>query len=115
MFINNWYVACIADELADTPKRVRILGADLVMFRDESGVAHCLSDLCVHRGASLAVGQCKGGKLECPQHGWVFNGAGRCTLIPAGTRTPTEPPKRARVPAYPVQEQYGCAPALHSS
>ncbi|UCG72989.1 MAG: aromatic ring-hydroxylating dioxygenase subunit alpha [Chromatiales bacterium] len=107
MFINNWYVACIADELADTPKRVRILGADLVMFRDESGVAHCLSDLCVHRGASLAVGQCKGGKLECPQHGWVFNGAGRCTLIPAGTRTPTEPPKRARVPAYPVQEQYG--------
>ena len=107
MFINNWYAAGIADEIGDKPTRVRMLGADFVLFRDETGKIHCLSDICVHRGASLAIGQCKNGGIECPQHGWQFNGAGRCTLIPAGTRTPTEPPKRARVPAYPVQEKYG--------
>jgi phenylpropionate dioxygenase-like ring-hydroxylating dioxygenase large terminal subunit len=107
MFINNWYAACITDELETTPKRVRMLGADFVLFRDDVGAINCLSDLCVHRGASLSIGQCKDGGIECPQHGWTFDGSGRCTLIPAGTKTPTEPPRRARVPAYPVQEKYG--------
>jgi phenylpropionate dioxygenase-like ring-hydroxylating dioxygenase large terminal subunit len=107
MFINNWYAACIAEELGDEPRRVRMLDADFVLFRDADGLPHCLSDLCVHRGASLAIGNCKDGGIVCPQHGWQFNGEGRCTLIPAGTKTPTEPPRRARVPAYPVQEKYG--------
>ena len=101
MFINNWYAACVADELGDEPLRVRILAHDLVLFRNDEGI-HCLSDLCCHRGASLSVGTCRDGQLECPQHGWLFNGAGKCTFIPAGTRTPTEPPKRARVPSYPT-------------
>jgi phenylpropionate dioxygenase-like ring-hydroxylating dioxygenase large terminal subunit len=107
MFINNWYAACVASELGDEPLLVRMLGCDFVLFRDGDGRAHCLSDLCVHRGASLVLGTCKGGEIECPQHGWRFDGAGRCTLIPAGTRAPTEPPRRARVPSYPVQEKYG--------
>jgi phenylpropionate dioxygenase-like ring-hydroxylating dioxygenase large terminal subunit len=107
MFINNWYAACIASELADKPLRLRMLGCDFVLFRDSAGVAHCLSDLCVHRGASLALGSCRGDVIACPQHGWEFDGSGRCTLVPAGIRTPTDPPKRARVPSYPVQEKYG--------
>jgi len=107
MNINNWYAACIAKDLEDKPIKVTILGADLVLFRDDSGAAKCLSDLCVHRGASLAIGECKNGNVMCPQHGWEFNGDGKCTLIPAGSKTPTEPPKRARVPAYPVEEKYG--------
>ncbi len=106
MFINNWYVACVADQLGEQPLQVTILAHDFVLFRNDEGV-HCLSDLCCHRGASLSVGTCKEGQIECPQHGWLFNSAGKCTLIPAGTKTPTEPPKRARVPAYPVEEKYG--------
>jgi phenylpropionate dioxygenase-like ring-hydroxylating dioxygenase large terminal subunit len=107
MFINNWYAACIADDLTTTPRRVTMLGCEFVLFRDADGRARCLSDLCVHRGASLAGGSCRDGVVICPQHGWEFNGHGRCTLIPAGTKTPTEPPRRARVPAYPVEEKYG--------
>jgi phenylpropionate dioxygenase-like ring-hydroxylating dioxygenase large terminal subunit len=106
MFINNWYVACSADELNDTPARVRILAHDFVLFRNDTGI-HCLSDYCCHRGASLAQGVCKDGGIMCPQHGWEFNGAGKCTLIPVGTKTPTEPPSRARMPSYPVEEKYG--------
>ncbi len=107
MFINNWYAACIADELTDIPQRVTMLGCDFVLFRDSEGVARCLSDSCCHRGASLAAGTCRDGLIVCPQHGWEYNGEGKCKLIPAGTRTPTEPPKKARVPSYPTEEKYG--------
>jgi phenylpropionate dioxygenase-like ring-hydroxylating dioxygenase large terminal subunit len=106
MFINNWYVACTVDELGDSPRLVKILAHDFVVFRNDTGI-HCFSDLCCHRGASLSLGTCKDNQLECPQHGWLFNSDGKCTLIPAGIKTPTEPPKRARVPAYPVEEKYG--------
>lgn len=109
MFINNWYAACIASDLGTDPMRVRILDCDLVLFRDSEGAIRCLSDLCCHRGASLAGGVCHDGNVMCPQHGWEFDGDGKCTLIPAGIKTPTHPPKRARVPAYPVQERYGLA------
>ncbi len=107
MFINNWYVACIAADLEAKPRRVTMLAHHFVLFRDDSGRIKCLSDVCVHRGASLSLGECKDGGIMCPQHGWEFNGGGKCTLIPAGTKTPTEPPKRARVPSYPVEEKYG--------
>jgi phenylpropionate dioxygenase-like ring-hydroxylating dioxygenase large terminal subunit len=106
MFINNWYAACIADDLDDTPLRITMLAHDFVLFRNDTGI-HCLSDLCVHRGASLSMGECKNGGIACPQHGWEFNSAGKCTFIPAGIKTPTEPPARARVPSYPVEEKYG--------
>ncbi len=73
MNINNWYAACIAEQLGDKPRKATILGADLVLFRDDSGVAHCLSDLCVHRGAALSIGERKNNTIMCPQHGWKFN------------------------------------------
>ncbi len=107
MFINNWYAACVAEDLDDAPMRVTMLDSDFVLFRDSGGAIRCLSDRCCHRGASLSLGTCTDGTLACPQHGWQYNGEGKCTLIPAGTKTPTQPPKRARVPAYPVEERYG--------
>jgi phenylpropionate dioxygenase-like ring-hydroxylating dioxygenase large terminal subunit len=107
MFINNWYVACIDSEITATPKQVRMLAHNFVLFRDDADEVHCLSDSCVHRGASLSLGECKNGNLMCPQHGWEYAGNGKCTFIPAGTKTPTETPKRARVPSYPVAAKYG--------
>ncbi len=107
MLINNWYAACLASEVSDKPRRVEILAHSFVLYRDDQNTAHCLSDYCVHRGARLSQGECKNGGIMCPQHGWEFDGAGKCTLIPAGSKTPTEPPKRARVPSYPVEEKYG--------
>lgn len=107
MIINNWYAACVAADLGTAPLRVRMLDCDFVLFRDSAGTAHCLSDLCCHRGASLAAGTTRGDVITCPQHGWEFDGGGRCVLIPQGARDGANPPKRARVPAYPVQEKYG--------
>lgn len=106
MYINFWYAALRSDQLADRPARVRMLGQNFVLFRDSAGTARCLANVCVHRGGSLAGGKVKGDCIECPYHGWQFDGDGRCTRIPslgADARIPV----RARVDAYPVEERYG--------
>jgi phenylpropionate dioxygenase-like ring-hydroxylating dioxygenase large terminal subunit len=107
MIINQWYVAAEAAEITSAaPKKVKLLGLDFVLFRDEAGKVHCLSDICVHRGASLGMGQMTRGCVECPYHGWQFNGAGKVVRIPSlPAETPI--PKRARVDSYPVRELYG--------
>ena len=106
MIINQWYVAEEVANITDKPKRVKLLGFDFVLFRDGNGVINCLSDVCIHKGASLGAGQLLNGCVECPYHGWQFNGAGNVTKIPslpAGTKIPS----RARVDSYPVKEKFG--------
>lgn len=107
MFINFWYAAALSGEVtADKPKKVKMLGQNFVLFRDTKGIARCVSDICVHRGASLSVGKIKGDTVECPYHGWKFDGSGACTMIPSlGVKG--KPPPRAKVDAYPTQEKYG--------
>ena len=106
MLLNNWYVAERAARIADKPVGVRMLGVDVVLYRDSGGAVRCLSAVCCHRGGALDRGEVKGGCLACPYHGWEFNGAGHCTRIPA-IGDDVAPPKRARVDSYPVQEKYG--------
>jgi phenylpropionate dioxygenase-like ring-hydroxylating dioxygenase large terminal subunit len=114
MYINFWYPVVRSEDLApDQPERVKILGLNFVVFRNEEGEACVLSDTCVHRGASLGGAWSMGnvpriinGCIVCPYHGWEFNGEGKCVNIPSigyGEKTPA----RAKVDAYPVQEKYG--------
>ncbi len=106
MYINFWYpVAVIEAVTNEKPLRVRILTLNFVTFRDTNGQAHVLSDTCVHRGGTLGDGKIKGDCVECPYHGWQFDGAGRCRKIPS--LTDGKYPSRAKVDAYPVQERYG--------
>lgn len=106
MYINFWYpVAACEDLTNEKPLRVRILCLDFVAFRDAAGNAHMLSDTCIHRGAALGEGKIVDDCVQCPYHGWQYDGAGRCTHIPS---IPGEqPPARAKVDSYPVQEKYG--------
>ena len=106
MYINFWYPAEWGKDLTDEPMKVRMLGQDFVLFRDSEGVAHCLSNTCIHRGGSLAGGKIKGDCIQCPYHGWQFDGDGACKSMPSlgpDARIPT----RARVDAYPTEERYG--------
>jgi len=106
MYINFWYPAEWGKDLTDEPMKVRMLGQDFVLFRDSEGVAHCLSNTCIHRGGSLAGGKIKGDCIQCPYHGWQFDGEGACKTMPSlgpDARIPT----RARVDAYPTVERYG--------
>jgi phenylpropionate dioxygenase-like ring-hydroxylating dioxygenase large terminal subunit len=111
LFINFWYAALRSDQLTDQPVKVRMLGQNFVLFRDTAGKPHCLSNVCVHRGGSLAGGKVKGDRVECPYHGWQFDGAGQCTRIPS-LGAAAKIPARARVDSYPVEERYGLVHAF---
>jgi phenylpropionate dioxygenase-like ring-hydroxylating dioxygenase large terminal subunit len=106
MFINFWYAAEWSDKLKEQPLKLKMLGQNVVLFRDAQGEAHCLANTCPHRGGSLSNGMVVDGDLECPYHGWRYGGDGRCTRLTSLGRS-AKPPPRAKVDSYPVQEKYG--------
>lgn len=86
-----WIPALPSDEFPgpdSLPKRMRLLGENLVMFRDSEGRMGALEEHCPHRGASLYFGRNERGGLRCAYHGWKFDIAGKCL------DTPTEAPER---------------------
>src|SRR4051812_19044306 len=95
-----------ASALGATPLRVRLLGEDLVVWRDSSGRPHALRDLCIHRGTALSLGRVVGDRLMCPYHGWQYGSDGVCKLIPQ-LEDPTRVPGKARVDAFRCQERLG--------
>lgn len=109
MYTNVWYVAGFGKDLSNEPIKVTMLGADLVLFREMDGTARCISNVCPHRGSSLAEGVLyQDGTLACPFHGYRFNGHGSCTLIPS--RRDHDPQVVApgiRTDAYATVEKYG--------
>ena len=89
-----------------TPHRVRLLGEDLVAFRDSSGRVGLVDHACPHRGAPMVFGRNEDDGLRCVYHGWKFGVDGRCQQLPA---EPANSPmcSRMRIKAYPVQERHG--------
>jgi phthalate 4,5-dioxygenase oxygenase subunit len=88
------------------PLRVRLLGENLVAFRDSSGRVGLLDHRCPHRQASLFFGRNENDGLRCVYHGWQFDVDGKCLDIP------NEPPDcpllgKVRAPAYPCRELNG--------
>ena len=106
MLINLWYVAEWSKNVTRKPVRARMLGQKFVLFRDESGKAHCLSDVCLHRGGSLSGGWTNGDCVVCPYHGWRYGGGGKLAYVPS-EGDDFRAPKRARIDSYPVEERYG--------
>jgi len=87
-------------------KPVRLMGEDLVLFRDGHGRFGLLERPCPHRGADLAFGRCEDDGLRCPFHGWKFAADGTCL------ETPAEPIgstlcQRVRQRSYPLLERAG--------
>ncbi len=80
-----WQPAALSEELrGDRPLvPVRLLGEDLVLFRDELGDLGLLERSCPHRGADLAYGRLEDGGLRCVFHGWLFDVGGTCLETPA--------------------------------
>ena len=106
MLKNFWYAVEESRSIGRKPKKVVVMGQELALFRDQQGKLACLSNLCVHRGGSLADGWLDGDCVRCPYHGWAFDGSGACREIPANVEG-LPIPKKAHVDAYPVEERYG--------
>ncbi|WP_232665889.1 Rieske 2Fe-2S domain-containing protein [Pseudonocardia sp. TRM90224] len=88
------------------PVRVRLLGENLVAFRDTTGRLGLVGENCPHRGASLFFGRNEECGLRCPYHGWKFDADGACVDMPS------EPPTsvfkdKVRIKAYPTHESGG--------
>jgi nitrite reductase/ring-hydroxylating ferredoxin subunit len=101
-----WQPVCFSDDLKDLPLRLRILGEDLVAFRDKSGAAGLLELHCPHRGTSLEFGLIAEKGIRCCYHGWLFDVDG--TIL----ETPGEPADstlkdRLYHGAYPIHECKG--------
>lgn len=101
----HWHPVCDVAQLTDAPLSVHLLSQALVLWRDLQGKPHALHDQCPHRGAQLSLGRVCEGALQCPYHGWTFDGAGQCIRVPA---MPTFKPGAAQqAKALAVQEAYG--------
>src|SRR5262245_51524102 len=88
------------------PYRVKLLGEELVAFRDSAGQVGLVDQACPHRGAPLVFARNEEGGLRCVYHGWKFAVDGSCREMPAeGENTPML--KKVKVKAYPVRERNG--------
>src|SRR5919202_2551021 len=104
-----WQPSALSSELpiADSdPIRVRLLGEDLVAFRDTNGQVGLIQNNCPHRGASLFFGRNEEAGLRCVYHGWKFSSDGTCVDMP---NEPAESDFKHKVKAvaYPTQERGG--------
>ena len=103
-----WQPAALVDEFEGPRpvRRVRLLGEELVLFRDEAGRYGLLERHCAHRGADLSFGRAEDGGLRCPFHGWLFDVGGACLEQPAEP-VGSQFCKSVRQTAYPCIEASG--------
>jgi len=104
-----WQPACLSSELPEddgAPLRVRLLGEDLIAFRDTTGRVGLVDAYCPHRRAPLFFGRNEECGLRCVYHGWKFDRHGDCVDMPS------EPPgttlqAKVKLLAYPTTERGG--------
>jgi phthalate 4,5-dioxygenase len=103
-----WQPVALSEELPPgaAPLSIKILGEDLVLFRDDKGRAGLLGIHCSHRGTDLSYGRVEDGGLRCLYHGWLYDIEGRCLQQP-GEPGGGEHRDAIRHPAYPCKETGG--------
>lgn len=104
-----WLPACMTEEVSNpdcAPLRVRLLGENMVVFRDSESRVGALAESCPHRGASLAFGRNEDCGLRCLYHGWKFDVRGNAVDM-SSEPADANLRKSMRAKAYPVQEMGG--------
>lgn len=81
---DGWWPVAHSEEVGHHPRAFRLGSQDLAVYRDLSGAVRAVADRCPHRRLPLSMGRLtEDGSIQCPYHGWSFDGAtGRCTAIP---------------------------------
>jgi phenylpropionate dioxygenase-like ring-hydroxylating dioxygenase large terminal subunit len=102
-----WHPVGLAGDAGAAPRPVKVLGEELILFRDGQGRPGLVYPRCCHRGTTLYYGKIEGRGIRCCYHGWLFDVEGRCLEMPCEPQ-PTGPQcQRVRQPWYPVEERYG--------
>lgn len=104
---DEWYaVGQVGSPGTAWSESVRLFGDEYVLFVASNGSAGLIQPRCPHRGAHLAAAEILGETLQCCYHGWQFDSAGRCVVIPQLDEGLPVPPK-AHLSSWPVVERYG--------
>ncbi len=101
-----WQPVLASKNVTSRPREIRILGEDLLVFRDGSGRAGLIYPRCMHRGTSLLYGHVEPDGIRCCYHGWKFSVQGECIDQPCEPNGGANK-EAARQPWYPVEERYG--------
>ena len=103
----HWLPVCLIEEVAEpdgAPVRARLLGEDLVVFRDTHGRLGVLGEFCPHRNASLSFGRNEECGLRCLYHGWKFDVEGNVVDMSSEPDGGIALRKAVKHKAYPVRE-----------
>lgn len=106
MFRRYWLAVGRAEDLKDIPQAVKVLGEELVLFRDGSGRLGLVGLHCSHRGTSLEYGDIEARGIRCPYHGWLYDVEGNCLDQPLEPKGSTFCQK-VKHPSYRVRELGG--------
>ncbi len=108
LFRRYWQPAALSEELpvGGAPIPIRLLGEEIVLFRDDDGRVGMIGLHCPHRGADMSYGRLEDGGLRCIYHGWLFDRDGNCLEQP-GEPAGSTFHQRIHTTAYPVQEAAG--------
>lgn len=107
VFRKFWFPVVPLELIADQPFGFRLLGEDIVIWRDKDGQLAALKDECCHRSAKLSKGKVLNDCIACPYHGWQYDKYGQVVFIPQ------LPHKKIfndyKIPAYYIKSAYGYA------
>ena len=104
MFMKNgWYIGATTSDVTTNPIQRFVCNEPVALYRTGSGQAVALADRCVHRRLPLSKGRVIGDRLQCGYHGFEYDCAGKCVMVPGQDNIP----RRAAVHSYPVIEKFG--------
>lgn len=101
-----WHPVALSEEIAEPdspPIRVKIMGEDLLLFRDSQGKTGLIEPFCAHRGADLFFGRNEDCGIRCIYHGWKYDVHGNCIDMPNVPKDAAYHGK-IKIKAYPTRE-----------
>ena len=99
---NAWYVVAQSGQIDSRLQSIKILGNNLVFYRDSQQKVVALEDACPHRKLPLSMGKLVGDAVQCGYHGLTFDASGKCINAPTQDKVPSN----AIVRSYPTVEKY---------
>lgn len=105
---NHWYLALPSRKLKPNKLHSLVIFSEpILFFRSSGGEVSAVRDICPHRGIPLKYGRIVNDLIECPYHGWKFDGGGICREIPSLTSGQKLDCTKIKVKSFPVKEQFG--------
>ncbi|MGC9175704.1 MAG: Rieske 2Fe-2S domain-containing protein [Thermoplasmata archaeon] len=104
MLKNKWYIVLSWEEIKKNKiLKVKLFGEEIIFWRDSNNIVHAIDSRCPHRKADLSLGKIVKDCVQCPYHGFMFNGDGQAVLIPSLGKSAKLNPN-FKVKSYRVKE-----------